>query len=243
MLFTGAALGLVWLASACSPAPDPTPTSREGVADASSSSRPPLDPQLPTVGVILYDKVLTTEVTAVFDVFTKHPEDSGPLFNVITVAATREVVTTEDGIRIVPDFSFATSPRLDVLVIPSAYDMSAQVSDTTLLRYVRTQDESSQYTMSNCAGAQIVGESGIASGRKIVTWIGGGVELQKDYPDLEVQDDADVTFVRDGKLFSSNGNLATYVSALALLEQMTTREHRLFVESYLYLDRLRNWQP
>jgi transcriptional regulator GlxA family with amidase domain len=97
--------------------------------------------------------------------------------------------------------------------------------------------------MSNCAGAQIVGESGIASGRKIVTWIGGGVELQQEYPDLDVQDDATVAFVRDGKFFSSNGNLATYIAALALLEEMTTREHRRFVESYVYLERLRQWQP
>jgi transcriptional regulator GlxA family with amidase domain len=182
-------------------------------------------------------------VTAVFDVFTKHPEGSGPLFNVVTVAATSEVVTTEDGIRIVPDYSFASSPRLDVLVIPSAYDMSAHVSDTALIQYVRDQNEFSKYTMSNCAGAQIVGESGIASGRKIVTWIGGGVELQQEYPDLDVQDDATVAFVRDGKFFSSNGNLATYIAALALLEEMTTREHRRFVESYVYLERLRQWQP
>ncbi len=239
----GAISGLVCLVSACSLAPDAVPTSNEsGVAEASLSSRHPLDPQLPTIGVILYEKVLTTEVTAVFDVFTKHPEGSGPLFNVVTVAATREVITTEDGIRIVPDFSFASSPKLDVLVIPSAYDMSAQVRDTTLIQYVRDQNESSQYTMSNCAGAQIVGESGIADGQKIVTWIGGGVELQKEYPKLKVQDDASVTFVRDGKFFSSNGNLATYVSALALLEEMTTREHRMFVESYIYLERLKKWR-
>ena len=71
--------------------------------------------------------------------------------------------------------------------------------------------------------------------------IGGGAELQKRYPALKVQDDATVTFVRDGKFFSSNGNLASYVSALELVEEMTTPEHRAFVESYLYLERLRSY--
>ena len=95
--------------------------------------------------------------------------------------------------------------------------------------------------MSNCAGAHLIGKSGIADGKKIVTWIGGGEQLQKDYPSLKVQNDSLVTFVKDGKFLSSNGNLASYISALELVEIMTNQEHRKFVESYLYLDRLQDW--
>ena len=51
-----------------------------------------------------------------------------------------------------------------------------------------------------------------------------------------------MTFVKDGKFLSSNGNLASYISALELLEIMTNTEHRKFVESYLYLDQLKNWE-
>ena len=96
--------------------------------------------------------------------------------------------------------------------------------------------------MSNCGGAQLIGAAGIASGHKIVTWIGGGEQLQKDYPDLKVMDDSTVTYVEDGKFSSSNGNLASYISALELVEKMTSRAHREFVESYLYLSRLQEWQ-
>jgi hypothetical protein len=42
------------------------------------------------------------------------------------------------------------------------------------------------------------------------------------------------------KISSSNGNLIGYISALNLEEKMTSHEHRKFVESYLYLDRLQN---
>ncbi|GJM44438.1 MAG: hypothetical protein DHS20C21_12800 [Gemmatimonadota bacterium] len=211
--------------------------------DAGSATTKQIVSGLPTVGVLLYDKVLTTEVTAPVDVFTKHPDDSPPLFNVITLAASTDPVVTEEGLAIVPDYTFATSPKLDVLVIPSAYDMAAQVSNETLVQFIRDQNRTTAYTMSNCAGAQLVGESGIADGKRIVTWIGGGEDLQKTYPNLSVSDDALVTFERDGKFFSSNGNLASYISALELLEEMTSREHRQFVESYLYLGRLRDWAP
>ena len=126
--------------------------------------------------------------------------------------------------------------------MPSAYDMYAQVHNENILDFIRKKNEETQYTVSNCGGAQLIGAAGIASGHKIVTWIGGGEQLQKDYPDLKVMDDSTVTYVEDGKFSSSNGNLASYISALELVEKMTSRAHREFVESYLYLSRLQEWQ-
>jgi hypothetical protein len=48
--------------------------------------------------------------------------------------------------------------------------------------------------------------------------------------------------VEDGKFISSNGNLASYIAALNVLEKMTSPEHRKFIEGYLYLDRLQHWK-
>src|SRR5690606_5426102 len=131
--------------------------------------------------------------------------------------------------------------KLTALFVPSAYDMYAQVHNKKIVDFIKRKNNETEYTVSNCAGAQLIGESGIADGKKIVTWIGGGTQLQKDYPNLKVQNDSLVTFVQDGKFMSSNGNLASYISALTLLEIMTDEQHRKFVESYLYLDRLQNW--
>lgn len=224
-----------------------TSTPTEGVPDVPKNTERSVKPQelvdgLPTVGVLMYDKVLGTEVTAPIDVFSKHTEDGKQLFNVVTIAESAEPVASEEGLRMVPDRTFATAPDLDVLVVPSAYDMSSLVKNEALIRFIQDQDRHTDFTMSNCAGAHLVGEAGIAEGKKVVTWIGGGTELQEKYPALKVQDDSKVTFVRDGKLFSSNGNLASYVSSLELLEEMTTEEHRAFVESYLYLGRLQAWK-
>lgn len=201
----------------------------------------PIDSQLPTIGLILYEGVLMTEATAPMDVFAKHTEDGAKLFNVVTIAETADPLVTEEGLTVVPDFTFENSPKLDVLFVPSAYDMWTQVHNEAIVEFVRQKNKETKYTVSNCGGAQLIGASGIADGRKIVTWIGGGEQLQIDYPNLLVQDDAQVTYVEDGKFLSSNGNLATYISSLELLEKMTSSEHRAFVESYLYLDRLKDW--
>lgn len=202
----------------------------------------PFNPELPTIGLLMYNGVLQSEVVATSDVFAKPTEAGEQLFNVITIAETTNPITTEEGLHLVPDYTIENCPKLTALFVPSAYDMYAQVHNEALVNFIKQKNEETQYTVSNCAGAQLIGASGIAKGHKIVTWIGGGTQLQKDYPELLVQNDSLVTFVEDGKFLSSNGNLASYISALELLEKMTDAQHREFVESYLYLDRLQNWE-
>ncbi|MCM4163347.1 MULTISPECIES: DJ-1/PfpI family protein [unclassified Arenibacter] len=200
------------------------------------------DPKLPTIGLLMYNGVLQSEVIASSDVFAKPDKDGIPLFNVITIAESENPIITEEGMKFVPDYTFQNCPELEALFVPSAYDMYAQVHNPEIVNFIRKKNKEVKYMVSNCAGAQLIGKSGIADGHKIVTWIGGGEQLQKDYPNLKVQDDNLVSFVADGKFYSSNGNLASYISALLLLEEMTSTDHRKFVESYLYLDRLQNWK-
>ncbi|MBR9855736.1 MAG: glutamine amidotransferase [Algicola sp.] len=202
----------------------------------------PFKKELPTIGLLMYDGVLQGEVIATSDVFAKLDQDGNQIFNVISIAETEKPIITEEGMKFVPDYTFDNCPKLTALFVPSAYDMYAQVNNKKIIDFIRDRNQETEYIVSNCAGAQLIGESGIADGHKIVTWIGGGEQLQKDYPNLKVQNDSLVAFVEDGKFSSSNGNLASYISALNLLEKMTSTEHKEFVESYLYLERLQNWK-
>jgi len=201
----------------------------------------PFKPELPTIGLLMFDGVLQGEVIATSDVFGKPNQNFEQLFNVITIAETEQLVTTEEGMHFAPDYTFENCPKLTALFVPSGYDMYTQVRNKKMVDFIKIKNKETKYTVSNCAGAQLIGVSGIANGHKIVTYIGGGKQLQKDYPSLKVQNDSLVTFVEDGKFSSSNGNLTSYISALNLLEKMTSQEHRNFVESYLYIDRLKNW--
>ncbi len=221
---------------------NPEFTTTEKKSDSLGEYIKSLQPELPTIGLLMYDGVLQSEVIATSDVFSKPSENGDQLFNVITIAEDDSPIITEEGMRFLPDYTFADCPELTALFVPSAYDMYAQVNNENLIDFIQKKNKETQYVVSNCAGAQLIGKSGIANGHKIVTWIGGGSELQSDYPELEVQNDSLVTFVRDGKFLSSNGNLASYIPALELVEILTDAAHRKFVESYLYLDRLKNWE-
>jgi len=202
----------------------------------------PFNSQLPTIGLLMFNGVLQGEVIATSDVFGKPNQNMEQLFNVIAIAETLDPITTEEGMHFVPDYNFDDCPKLTALFVPSGYDMYAQVHNKKMVNFIRKKNEETKYIVSNCAGAQLIGISGIADGHKIVTYIGGGKQLQEEYPNLKVQNDSVVTFVEDGKFSSSNGNLTSYISALNLLEKMTSSEHREFVESYLYIDQLQNWK-
>lgn len=200
-----------------------------------------LEAGLPIIGVLMYDDVLTTELTAPMDVFTKLTEDGKILFNVITIAESYDFIVSEEGLKMFPDYTLDNAPKLDILIVPSAYDMSLQVKNKKLVDFIVSQNNNTEYTVSNCAGATLIGESGVADGHKIVTWIGGGEDLQKNYPYLKVQDDGSVSYMEDGKFLSSNGNLASYISSLELLEKLSSKKQREYVESLIYLDRLQKW--
>ncbi|MGJ8746078.1 DJ-1/PfpI family protein [Polaribacter sp.] len=211
-------------------------------ADTGTKHLKPFNPALPTIALLMYNGVLQSEVIATSDVFAKPTEDGKQLFNLVSIAETERAITTEEGMHFLPDYTFENCPKLTALFVPSAYDMYGQVHNKKIVNFIKEKNKETKYMVSNCAGAQLIGKSGIADGHKIVTWIGGGKELQKEYPNLKVQNDSFVTFVEDGKFSSSNGNLASYITALNLVQKMTSVAHREFVESYLYLDRLQNWK-
>ena len=79
-----------------------------------------LNPDLPTIGVLMYDDVLTTELTAPIDVFTKLTEDGKQLFNVITIAESYDFIVSEEGLKMFPDYILTNTPKLDILIVPSA---------------------------------------------------------------------------------------------------------------------------
>ena len=225
-----------------STSPESSPADSEIVAESEQQILKPINDSLPIIGLLMYNGVLTTEVTATADVFTKHTKDGKQLFNVITIAETSDPIVSEEGLKIVPDYTFENCPKLDVLFVPSAYDMYTQVHNQKIVNFIKEQNKNTKYTVSNCAGAQLIGASGIADGKKIVTYIGGGEQLQKDYPNLKVQNDSLVRYFEDGKFLSSNGNLISYVSALNLLKKMAGQEQVDFVDSYIYLKELQNWK-
>jgi len=198
-----------------------------------------VNPVLPTIGIVIFDGVLTNEVVAPIDVFTKSDSNGNRLFNVVLIAEEQRVILTEEGLSILPDFTFTDSPKLNVIVVPSSMNPENQTSDSNLVNFIKKKSKSADYTASHCAGAFLLGEAGVAKNKKIVTYCSGGEALQKKYPSILVMDDSKNAVVKDGNIISSNGNLVSYIASLDLLEIMTSKAQRKYVENELLLYKLK----
>lgn len=198
-----------------------------------------IDKSLPTIGILIFEGVIMNEVVAPLDVFSNPNIDKKHLFNVITIATEDKTYKSAHGLKIKPDYVIDNIPNLKVLVVPSSYNPTHQTSDKKLVDFIKKQNKTTDYIASHCAGAFLIGEAGIASGKNFVTYCGGGESLQSSYPKLLVLDDSKISVVQDGKFISSNGSLVSYLASFDLLEKLTNKEHRKFVETTILFDRLK----
>ncbi len=197
-----------------------------------------INKNLPTIGILIFEGVIINEVIASFDVFSQSDESGNALFNVAIIGKENKTYQSAHGLKILPDFTISNTPALTVLVVPSSYNPEEQTQDIALVNFIKEQNKTTEYIASHCAGAFLLGEAGIADNKKIVTYCGGGESLQSEYPLLKVLDDTKFSVVEDGKIISSNGNLVSYLAALSLLEKMTSKKHKKYVEEQLLLNKL-----
>jgi len=91
------------------------------------------------VAFLIMDGVYNTELTAPFDIF-QHTifRDSIKAMNTFMIAKTKEIVTSFEGIRMLPDFSYREKyPKIDILVVPSAeHHLDTDLEDKELINFI-----------------------------------------------------------------------------------------------------------
>jgi len=191
-----------------------------------------------TIGIIVFDGVLTSDITAPIEVFGAATEASWfSNYNVITInVSDKPHIKTHEGLTMLVDKRLSDLPKVDVLLVPSAYDMSPLLSNQQLIRYVQQTAKTAQWMASNCSGAHVLAEAGLLNGKRATTWAGGEAELKKNYPNVDVQ--FDTNFVMDGNVLTSNGGLVSYEAALALLSNLASPSKANEIREALQMPRL-----
>ncbi len=190
------------------------------------------------IGIVIFDGFLTSEVTAPIEVFGMPAAEGMQSFEVVLVAEKMDAVKSHEGLQVQPDYTFETSPKLDVLVVPSSYNMQASEDNENVVGFVREQVDQVTYVASHCAGAFILGHAGFIDGKEVTTYVGGSELLQKKFPRAKVRDDKKYPVVIDGKFISSNGGLVSYEASLRLLELLAGKGQAEKVAEALALGQL-----
>ncbi len=193
------------------------------------------------IGILVFDKVLTSDVIApaeVFGVATRKSWFSD--YEVVFIGVERKpVITTEEGIRLPVDATIYDAPKLDALIVASAYDMDWLFENDDLTAFLRDQAKTATWLGSNCSGAFLYAHAGLLDGFRATTWAGGEVQLEREFPKIDVVFDQNV--VVDRNRISSNGGVPSYQAALVMLSMMAGTNKAKTVFETIQLNRLIPW--
>jgi len=192
-----------------------------------------------TIGILVFEGVLTSDVTAPIEVFGAASKKAWfSHYDVIVISATKnKSITSEEGLRIVADKTIYDEVALDVLIVPSAYEMEPFLVNKDLINYIKKQHKQARWMASNCSGAFLLGEAGVLNGKKATTWAGGEKGLAKAYPAINVQYDKNV--VIDTGVITSNGGPVSYQSAFELLAKLSSQKYADEISEAIQFNRLK----
>ncbi len=170
---------------------------------------------------LVVDGVYNSELIAPMDVLHHTIFHTEPGIRVFTVSETKDVVTSFEGLKIIPDYAFTSDslPPIDILVVPSAeHSMDTDLENRTLMEFVSTAGKNAMYIMSLCDGAFVLASAGLLDGFESTTFPGDIQRFREAFPHLTVHEG--VSFVHDRKSITSAGGAKSYDPALFLVEHL-----------------------
>lgn len=190
------------------------------------------------IGIIVFDGVLTSDVTAPIEVFGAASKKSWfSNYDVVVISTKKnKTIKTEEGLVIIADKTIYDPINLDVVIVASAYDMEPLINNKTLIQFIKTQHNKASWMASNCSGAFLLGEAGVLNGKKATTWFGGENGLAKAYPQIKVQFNQNI--VIDDGIVTSNGGPVSYQAAFALLEKLSSKKYSQEISESIQFNRL-----
>lgn len=169
------------------------------------------------IGIVLFDGAEELDFVGPWEVFTMAAKEEGVDLEVFTVSREGTAVRCAKGMRVLPDYSFANAPRMDVVLVPGGEGRKREMHDERMLGWLRARGAEASWITSVCTGAFLLHGAGFCSGRRVTThW--RAIEELRTRKDLTVLDD--VRYVRDGNVVTASGVSAGIDMALWLVGQL-----------------------
>ena len=161
------------------------------------------------VGIVVFEDIEVLDFSGPFEVFAatrldeaRRRQEPSP-FEVLLVAENHAPVVTAGGMQVIPHHSFASCPRLDILVVPGGWGTRRERDNPAILAWLRLRAPEVEILASVCTGAMILGAAGLLDGRRATTHWRSLDWLRDSFPAVTVVHDEHV--VEDGHIFTSAG--------------------------------------
>jgi transcriptional regulator GlxA family with amidase domain len=173
------------------------------------------------VGIVLFENIEVLDFCGPFEVFAAtrlneaRRREEPPPFEIWLVAETNAPVVTSGGMKVIPDHTFETCPRLDILVVPGGWGTRRELNNPAMLAWLRLRAPEVEILTSVCTGAMLLGAAGLLDGRRATTHWRSLDWMRESFPAVTVEYDQHV--VEDGPVLTSAGISAGIDMALKVV--------------------------
>ncbi len=167
-----------------------------------------------SLGVALYKDFELLDVYGPLEMFGSLGED----IQIITIAESAGPVASTQGPETVARDSFASAPKLDLLLVPGGIGTIPTLGNEAYLGFLRERAPDAQVVMSVCSGSALLAKAGLLDGKRATS--------NKMFFNLATsQSDAvqwveSARWVADGKMVTSSGVSAGIDMALAVIADL-----------------------
>lgn len=175
-------------------------------------------PRPVVVGILVGDGVRAAEVSVPFDLLQAAARHAQPGMQVLLIARGPEPVTSDAGLRFLPDGTFAGAPEIDVLIVPGARQAEEDgAAGREIAAFLRERAPRARFLVGLGSGAFALARAGLLDGRACVTAPDAAPELRRQCAGARVLDG--VSLALDGPLVTCGGGARSHEAALYLIER------------------------
>lgn len=161
------------------------------------------------VGILIFNDIEVLDFCGPFEVLSvtrldelKRIDTISP-FDVKLISATKDVVLTTGGMKIVPDFDFGTCPKLDILIVPGGMGTRKLMYDENILDFVRKKSNEVEILTSVCTGSLILANAKLLEKVNATTHWKSLERMENEFKNIIVCKDKH--FIEDGNIITSAG--------------------------------------
>jgi transcriptional regulator GlxA family with amidase domain len=187
------------------------------------------------IGIALFDGAEELDWAGPWEVLaawaTQWPDDGVEVF---TVARAEGAVTCAKGLRVLPDRTWSSAGKIDVLVYPGGMGTRRELRDEAVIGWLRDLRDGGTLMTSVCTGALVFAAAGFLRGRPATTYWAQLDLLAELEPTVELRPDD--RFVDSGDVVTAAGVSAGIDMALQLVARLHSRERARDVRRSIQYD-------
>jgi transcriptional regulator GlxA family with amidase domain len=191
----------------------------------------PADKKPLKVAFLIDEDATVIDFCGPWEVFEDAEMADVPGFELFTVAPTTSPITATGGMKIVPDYSLASAPSANIIVIPAQRGGHDPKGAGDKPEWLRSRRSETDVIMSVCTGAFLLARSGLLDGLNATTHHLFYDSFEGMFPKVKLL--RNVRIVDNGSIMSTAGLSSGIDGALHLVERYYGAESAVKTAQYM----------